>query len=60
MFLRVLCREHARLVWAQLTHLMETISFCRLMHYRKIGIAYCSGCCAKAGIVNRCSKKGLL
>ena len=49
--------ESMRASFAQLTRLMETINFCRLMHYRKIGIAYCSGMLREGRIVNEMFKK---
>lgn len=49
--------ESMRASFARLTRLMETINFCKLMHYRKIGIAYCSGMLREGRIVNEMFKK---
>lgn len=35
--------ESMKQSFAKLTRVMETVNFCKLMGYKKIGIAYCSG-----------------
>jgi uncharacterized metal-binding protein len=43
--------------FAQMTRVMETINFCRIMGYKKLGVAYCSGMLREGRILNMVLKQ---
>jgi uncharacterized metal-binding protein len=46
-----------RMSFAQMTRVMETINFCKIMNYKKIGVAYCSGMLREGRILNEVLKQ---